>query len=306
MNKIKYGFCRFVDELSQKSDYWHLRMPTRLNPEEWDRTYYLDMSGKGTYPGEMQNGIPVFYYDGIYPTFFHTTIFNYGLGLLERRAQGEDIDESLQQVLTYMQQTQDESGEWVYHFDPAIHPLLENHVSGMTQGLAISLAVRCMRLGLLDTAIGNKMIASAKQNMLQHCVGKHFGCTIIEEHFAPGNGTLNGGLFALLGLRDYAVWTQDFEDWEYYEQEFRHVLPAYSFGHWSFYDAQHTLTSGFYQQLHIDLVNVLGAITHAPEYQSMAQKWTKGLHWNSWYTLLKGVQKLLHIRDMEMSYANRQ
>ncbi len=302
--KLKYGFSILRSELSGKVDYWHLREPAvaknLLSPD----IYYLDMKRKGVYPGEMDNGIPVFYLNGVYRSFFPITVLNYGLGLLNRLHDGENVRHELQQVLDFILKKQNQDGAWRYEIPQNVtHGMAGGKVSGMTQGLAISFLVRCQRIGLLSKEDCLSVILPAKNLMLSSlCVNQIDGEPFIEE-FSVSGGTsvLNGSMFALLGLYDYEVFTGDSGNFAQFENALRNLLPGFCFGIWSYYDRKGSICSKFYQQLHVDMMTVFYQLTGNPMYRQYGKRWEKGLKHAFFFILLKSAQKIFQIQAWSMN-----
>jgi len=202
LQKIKYGFTRLRDELVGNEDYWHCRERALSSEELTDTVYFLDMSRKGVYPGEMVDGIPIFYLDGKYRSVFYITIFNYGLGLLNRLLNGEDVSNAIQKVIKFTIETQSNDGSWISKFqEGAKHELIGGKTSGMTQGLGISFLTRCFKIGYIKKKMCLTCIEKAKNAMLSNQCVSFFGeIKFIEEFCTPGNSIMNGSVFALLGL----------------------------------------------------------------------------------------------------------
>ncbi len=301
--KIAYGFTMLKAELSGKVDYWHLRERPLLPEEVSPEIYYLDMKGKGFYPGEMENGVPVFYLDGKIRCFFPITILNYGLGLLNRLHDGEDVQDELEKVLVYIMEHQDEDGAWRFEVpEGTMHEMAGGKVSGMTQGLAISFLTRCVAIGVLTRERAEPRIEAAKKKMLsQSCVSYVDGEPFIEEFNVPGASILNGSIFALLGLYDYENFVGEKEDFAIFEAALRTLLPRFRFGSWSYYNLQKTLCSKFYQQLHVDLMTVLEQLTGEGIYSSYRRIWKRGLRFSFVFILLKAGQKVFQIRKWSMN-----
>lgn len=301
--KLKYGFSILKSELSGKTDYWHLRERAMdenlLSPD----IYYLDMKGKGVYPGEMDKGVPVFYLNGIHRTFFPITVLNYGLGLLNRLHDGENVKHELQQVLDFILKNQSQDGAWRFDVPEGVeHEMAGGKVSGMTQGLAISFLVRCQRVGLLSKEDCLNIILPAKNLMLSSlCVNQTDGEPFIEEFSVPGKSILNGSMFALFGLFDYEEFTGERGEFSRFENALRRLLPRFGFGIWSYYDRKGSFCSRFYQQLHVDLLQVFYQLTQNTTYLHYRNRWKKGLKFSFFFVFLKAMQKLFQIRQWAMN-----
>ena len=303
-----YGVNRFKDELIGKEDYWHVRLkPYSDIAKTKTQVYYLDMTPKAFYPGEMKNGIPIYYLNGIYPVYFHITILNYGLGLFNLKVNGENVDEQIKSVLDYLISEQEEDGGWHYHFpDGAVHELSGGKVSGMTQGLAISFLVRCYYCGFWNREDCFKVLTNAYKVLLsEKCVSSIDGHRFIEEFYVPGNSILNGSLFALLGVYDYCHFISNMNDFESLLLDLKSLIYKFDFQGWAYYDLKGTICSRFYQQLHVDLLHVFYELTNDELFNKLSLRWGN-VKLPMFFIGLKAFQKLFHIKRMEMSFADKQ
>lgn len=304
LNKIKYGFSMLWAELNGKEDYWHVREAAVLGNDYCPEIYYLDMKRKGYYPGEMEDGVPLFYLDGVHRTHFPITILNYGLGLFNRLHDGEDVSEEIQKVLRFILDSQCDDGAWRADIPAAVmHEMAGGKVSGMTQGLGISFLIRCWRCGMLPSSIDlADRLERAKDVMLSSsCVSMIDGSRFIEEFNVPGASILNGSMFALLGLYDYGVYKEDMSLFNEYESDLRTLLPRFDYHGWSYYSIQRTVCSKFYQQLHVDLLSVLYGITDCDIYNQYAMRWKRGLRFSFFFVFVKAFQKLLQVNRWSMN-----
>lgn len=310
--KLFYGFTRFCHELFNIEDYWHLSLnpikSPRLNSEF---VYFHNMSAKGDYPGRFQDGVPIYFLNGVFPVYFHITTFNYGLGLLDKRKNGNDVDSELLQVLLWTVNNQLDDGSWRYNFpDSASHALKSNKGSGMTQGLAISFVIRCCRLGLIDRVKCSFIVEKAVKYMLSSEIVAEIDVNgskakIIEEFYSPGHGVLNGFIFAIYGLYDYSVEFGKTDIFDLYIKYLKVVLPKFKKGLWSYYDLKSSISSKFYHRLHIHMMRVLYDLTGELVFKEYEIIWRKGLKYSLVYIILKSVQKLAKLKSMPMNYARR-
>lgn len=292
IQKICYSWTRLMSELNGKEDYWHVRLkPYCGDASPYEEVYYLDMSPKADYAGDFQDGLPIFYYNGKYPVFFYATILNYALGLLNRKQQGDDVDTQLCRIVEYLAATQQSNGTWTHVFPVEACSPLNGKATGMTQGLAISFLVRAYYLNLIDKEVCLQLTTKAYRALISdefvtYCHGKRF----IEETYNPGRSILNGSLFALLGVYDYNRLVGNFDDFNAFCNDLVALLPTYDFHGWSYYDAHRTICSGFYQQLHVDLLNVFFAITKCTEFEKWSKRWGRQ-RWRLYFILRKALQK---------------
>ncbi|MDD3738105.1 MAG: D-glucuronyl C5-epimerase family protein [Lentimicrobiaceae bacterium] len=303
IKKIKYGISRAIAELKGENDYWHPRLKPLDKTECSNDIYFLDMSPKADYYGEMEGAVPIFYLNGKYPVFFYITILNYGLGLLNKKKKGINVDEEIINTLKFILDKQNDDGEWVYTFpDGAVHKL-NNKSSGMTQGLAISFIIRCYYLGFLDYELCIDRIKKAKNAMLsKKHISIYNNCEIIEEFYTPGDTPLNGAIFALFGLYDYCKFISDMSEFNKFNNDYKKHVHNYEFYKWSYYDVKKNICSCFYHQLHIDLLNALFILTGDMVYKRISKKWEKGLKYKYVFIILKSFQKITNIKSMTMSY----
>lgn len=301
--RFLYGLKRLRDELFNKEDYWHLRLAPSDN---FGKVYYLKMKKKGYYPGSFKEGIPVYYLNGKYPVFFHITTLNYALGLLERFYDGEDVRKDILIIFDWLIENQHDDGSWRYEFPlESKHVLSDNKPSGMTQGLAVSFILRVMQGGFVPYE--NKydvILKKATSFMLSNCiVDKHYHVELIEEFYNPGDGILNGYIFALLGLYDYSKYISNFTYFNKHINNLITILPKYNFLTWTKYDSKGTISSRFYHQLHIDMMHVLYKITRDSIFLKYKNIWEIGMNLYPLFVLIKSYQKTRRINKMIMSYS---
>lgn len=300
------------DELFGKEDYWHLNLVPFILPQiDSDVIYFHDMTQKGYYPGELKDGVPIFYLNGQYPVFFHITTFNYALGLLNRKRNGENVDQDIEQIIEWAEKNQGIDGAWRYNFpDRANHPLKTNRASGMTQGLGISFLIRCYRLGYIERERCRLIVEKAIEMMLSDEIVSNFklkngNLRIIEEFYSPGNSILNGAIFALYGLYDYSIEFGNPKLFKLFIDDLKLLLPKYSFCLWSYYDLKGTINSKFYHQLHIHMMDVLYCLTKDNLFLKYRNLWRKGLSFSFIFILIKSFQKLKHINSMPMNFVKK-
>lgn len=306
LRKIKYGCIRLFDEFRGKEDYWHLRLKPIHDLNQSDKIYFHDMSGKGYYPGEIEDGIPIFYLNGHIRVLFYTTILNYGLGLLNRFQSDKSVKGDLTYIAKWLMIRQKEDGSWRYDFSGVEHPLANGKAAGMTQGLAISFLLRCAHWQLVDIEQVKPVMQKALSFMLSDTiVSKKQGHRFIEEFYVPGVSILNGAIFALYGLYDYCKECNDMNLFKVYIDDLKALLPQYRLFYWSYYDLKGTIASRFYHRLHIDMMEVLYKLTEEQIFLEYARKWKKGLHYSFIFIFIKAIQKCLNISKMDMSFANK-
>ncbi len=301
LKKLNYGLKQIFFEMIGKEDYWHVR----LEPQAENSFYYYvhKMIKKGNYPGEVVEGIPIFYLNGKHPVYFYTTIINYGLGLLERRDTNLEVERDIKKIAKWLIDSQNNDGSWRYNFAvESGHPLADNKPSGMSQGLAISFLVRVRRLGLINSETALRSIEKAVIFMESKVITSDInGHKFIQEFYVPGKSELNGAIFALYGLYDYGVEINNLEKFQSYLAGLKMQLKQYKFYHWSYYDMEGSISSKFYHQLHLDMLKVLMTITKDPMFEQYLKYWTRGLRFSLIFTFFKCVQKIININKMPMN-----
>ncbi|MDZ7370382.1 MAG: D-glucuronyl C5-epimerase family protein [candidate division KSB1 bacterium] len=176
---------------------------------------------------------------------------------------------------------------WIYEYGFPLYGPFPPWISAMAQGEAISLLLRCcsvnpkedylrvsraaVRVFLYDYAEGGVAAPLAD------------GTVFFQEYpVEPPVHVLNGGIFALLGVYDYAVFFDD--------QEMRalvhHVVDGlkrrwrdWDLGFWTRYDLYRIprAASPMYQELHARLFDVLGDLFNEDEFKAAAKRWRRQL-----------------------------
>ena len=55
IKNLKYGISRFIEDAMGKGDYWHVRLKPIEDMSKSTNIYFLDMTLKSYYPGEMED-----------------------------------------------------------------------------------------------------------------------------------------------------------------------------------------------------------------------------------------------------------
>jgi hypothetical protein len=115
------------------------------------------------------------------------------------------------------------------------------------------------------------------------------GHTWLEEYIVePPNHVLNGFIWALWGVRDYAVFMNDKYAWELWHlcvKTLRENLGHYDLGFWTTYDLvkfnpgrQRTMPSSiYYQNLHVVQMKAMYRLTSDPVFKHYKEKWNAQL-----------------------------
>ena len=105
----------------------------------------------------------------------------------------------------------------------------------------------------------------------------------IEEYIVvPPTHILNGFIWALWGVLDYSLLTQDAlakESFEKYVKTLEENISKYDLGFWSAYDLSSQklkmIASSYYHHLHIVQLKILGSLTGKKVFNDYSEKWEK-------------------------------
>jgi len=241
-----------------------------------------------------RDGIPVVNYGSGKYYYNPVTIAMYGLAMHGRYIRGDmNARRGLMAAVARLVSLQDSRGAFPYDFSyEAYHP---GWVSGMAQGLALSLLARVYHLtgdphylAVGDKAFDFLVIPSSKGGTLgdlSYVRGGSANEIIFEEYPAqPPEYTLNGFMYAMLGVYDWSrLPAKRSEAAAKYFPEAVHslrvILPYYDLGGFTTYDLRHiTLhkkpTIGVnYHATHVYLLHALVCITHDPVLSKYEQLW---------------------------------
>jgi hypothetical protein len=298
LSKLKYGLVRLRDELTGKEDYWHIRFMAReLSDIQELQYYYLDLHKKSEYPFELKGLIPVVTINDR-KLELPVTILNYGLGWLDRYPEGGDA--AILAVYKWLKENQQPNGAWLQNFDDATYKLESGWVSGMTQGLAISFLIRCVKRGLVERHEVEEILQLALDCMLSDlCKGTTDFGPFIEEYGGTNSHVLNGFVFSLYGLYDYSIYKNDASHFELYESTLAALISRYNFSGWTYYDANKLIASRLYHNLHVEMMKSLFLLTNRKVYKKYYQKWKRGDYLFFIFVLIKAAQKMLGLSKMD-------
>ncbi len=257
------------------------------------------------YPFDWQ-GIDAFSYrrdaEGV-PLVFISRRFGYrynpittsqlGLHALSRYARTgkqEYLDISLAQarwLLNRVQPWANGSLAWVYDFDLDFYGPKAPWISAMAQGEAVSLLLRIHPFLKDDRCLEVPPRAMIPFSHPVHRGGvmTRFpdGSPFFEEYpTRPPSMVLNGFIFSLIGLYEYASFFQDASAGTLFEEAVRGLrnnLHRYDTGFWNYYDLHPTrrLASPMYIRVHIQLLNILTRLTGEAYFAAVAERWQRYL-----------------------------
>ncbi|RMD94959.1 MAG: hypothetical protein D6814_13920 [Calditrichaeota bacterium] len=241
------------------------------------------------YPRD-QHGIPRVYISPKWGLRYNPiTIAQYGLHhLTQYAATGNTGDLQVAQrqaewLAEHIQPWHRDIWAWVYDYDLDFYGKKAPWISAMAQGEAISLLIRI-----------HQIQPHAKiPDICQHAVQAFYysvddggvmttfpdGTPIFEEYTThPPSQVLNGHIFSLLGLHDFALFFEDARALTHFNRAIDGLIAnlwRYDTGYWNLYDLHptHRLASPDYVRIHIQLLNILHTITQLNEFKQVANKW---------------------------------
>jgi len=242
------------------------------------------------------------------------TVSQYGLHHFNKYMRNQDVKSKeifLTQANWLAQNAEpgpNDSIVWHYRVDMPFYHISAPWISGMAQGEALSVLLRAHQLTgeqkFLDTAHGVWKIFHV--SVSEGGVIAYFpdNRPIIEEYPSAQvlTGVLNGFIFAILGIYDFAQYKEDDHANQFFLKlidSLSHNLNRYDCGYWSYYD-QHPplrLASKAYHRLHIEQLKVLSEITEEKIFKIFEDRWRGYLYsakCNLRWMVSKIHQKLFH------------
>lgn len=271
-------------------------------PFDATQFYYFANSGYCSFDAD---GVPIIDYDRVFKAFRLagkerfglqyniTAVCQYGLGalslyLLENEPQyKEQFLQQAKWLLHSVVLVDGVSGFWYYKFPFPSYGLKPPFTSGMAQGQGLSMLLRAYQLtgetSYLDAA--HIVFASFRINVEQggfrtvDVDGKPW----FEEYpSSPPSYVLNGYVFAIVGLYEYAVVTKSEAAWVLWQQSIeilKSALPLYDRGFWSCYDRfPGRVATVDYHKIHIEQMHTLADLTGDAIFRDFEQRWKKNLN----------------------------
>ena len=280
--KTLVHFAGLAFRLLRGGGYYHQPQPKgRFFARDQLAGYYNDLRGKAFWQGARDSeGIPFSRTSQGKHLYFPTTITQYGLGHFDLWLEGggEEHRKAVFKVADWLVASQDECGGWDVFGSLDIQ--VTNPYSAMTQGQAISVLLRAF----LQTEM-EAYLKSAKRALALTLTPLHQGGTTLykgsdiyleEAVTREQNTILNGWIFAIFGLWDYALSVG--------EESAKEALAAtldtlsgclvrYDRGWWSNYDRHGAIASPFYHRLHIALLEALYELTGRDVFGIVGKRW---------------------------------
>jgi heparosan-N-sulfate-glucuronate 5-epimerase len=258
--------------------------------------YYMKFVSKANFSGDFDNaGVPMLDYHGqIGLQYNPIAISQYGLGnynLYVQSGSGEHKRKFLTAsdwLLSTIEQNTHGVWVWNHHFHWEYRDTLKAPwYSGLAQGQGISLLVRAHQ-----ATNESKYYEAAQRAFVSLLRSVDQGGVLftderddvwIEEYLVnPPTHILNGMIWALWGVHDYALATKDAAARNLCDQVVRTLernLPLYDVGFWSLYEQSGTrlkmVASPFYHRLHIVQLGIMHRLTGLSVFREYAERWEK-------------------------------
>jgi len=299
--------------------FWHETPAENLRASTTELgEYYMPFTEKANYQGAYdKTGIPQLDYHGrIGLQYNPIAIAQYGLGNynLWRNGNGPDCRSKFFLMADWLAENLQPTSKgltvWNHHFDWEYRDTLKApwH-SALAQGQGISVLVRAHKESsdakYLDAA--RSAFASFQHSIADGGVAftDEFGDLWFEEYIvSPPTHILNGFVWALWGVHDYFLATQDTIARDLFTRGVHtllHNLNRYDLGFWSLYEQSGTrlpmVASRFYHQLHIVQLRVMHRLTGEREFLAVADRWESYAH-----SLAKRTRALVYKSLFKLCY----
>ena len=256
--------------------------------------YYMLFTEKADYQGHCDaSGVPQLDYHGhIGMQYNPIAIAQYGLGNynLWRHTANPDRRKKFfliaDWLASHLESNSNEIAVWNHHFDWEYRDTLKAPwYSALAQGQGISVLVRAYKEShdahYLDAA--RAAFLSFQRPIEEGGVAftDESGDLWFEEYIvSPPTHILNGFIWALWGVYDYALATREGAANELFARGVRtllHNLDRYDLGFWSLYEQSGTrlpmVASPFYHRLHIVQLRIMHRLTGEEPFARVADRW---------------------------------
>ena len=263
--------------------------------------YYNDMTEK-VLRNQNNNsiGIPLIKVEKGITIEFPIAVFQYGLGLYDLLLSSNDssMEKKFREISDWALNNQELLGSW----DNFSYIYKDHKYSAMAQGQGASLLIRAYvhfkEIKYFEAA--KKAIDFMLIPLENGGTVKHIGNQIFLQEFTNKDTVLNGWIFAIFGLYDFALTSND----DHYFNTLRITLTTltenlhtFDSGYWSYYNITGSiLSSRFYHRLHISLLKVLFELFKVEVFQQTYKKWEKfdrNLISRTKAFILKAIQKII-------------
>lgn len=279
--------------------FWHEQPEFNPATRSDTRQYFMRFRGKADYTGPFDaDGIPLLDYHGnIGRQYNPIAIAQYGLARFNRWCDaGDDGDRtawlSVSRWLTSTLQSNAHGVPvWPHHFDWPYRSVLKGPwYSGLAQGNGVSMLVRAAA----ETGDGAFAAAAHRAFQALELPISRGGVLAtngdrevwIEEYIVdPPSHILNGFIWALWGVHDYARWScrpRATALWDACVTTLAARLDDFDIGWWSLYEAptsdRRMLASFYYHRLHVVQLRVLYDLTGIEAFAARAAQFERYAH----------------------------
>ena len=273
--------------------FWHERPELNERAFGGGIDYFMRFAGKAQYRGPFDSGgIPLLDYGGsIRLQYNPLAIAQYGLARLNAWTAGAGAADrtawlsAADWLVANLRTNQHGVHVWMHDFDwPYREGLKAPWYSGLAQGAGLSLLVRAARVTRhekyaaaahtafeplhLDVARGGALVTDPKGDIW-----------IDEFILHPTSHVLNGFIWALWGVRDYAEWSGRSDAshlWTRAVGTLMRRLSDFDAGWWSLYEGRHreraVLASRYHHALHITQLRVMHRLTRIASFGRFADR----------------------------------
>lgn len=283
----------YADRSSGPLSFWYEQ--PRMNEAAFGGPqYFMRFQGKAAYRGPFDEAhVPLLDYKGdIGPQHNPIAIAQYGLARFNRWCDTGAVGDRMAWLYAarWLERhtMPNTSGVpvWMHHFDWPYRQLLKAPwYSGLAQGSGLSLLVRAA------DATGDRSFASGAHRAFESfrldvseggvLATDAKGRLWIEEYLVdPPSHILNGFIWALWGVCDYARWSGSDEARRLFDAcaaTIEDALPEYDTGRWSLYElpagGPPMPASRYYHTLHIVQLRVMERLTGNPAFGDTAARW---------------------------------
>ncbi|MBF0557323.1 MAG: hypothetical protein HQL08_00930 [Nitrospirae bacterium] len=322
--RAKYAYLKriissyFLHYNSSNLKFWHTTLRVNVISEEHRKSLhaypqnYEDKVGLITTLDEQ--GVIMLDYKGDLGLQYNpNAIAQLALGYYDKVLSGEDCKaDFLTQAAFFLDHgrlVEDDVLLWEYTFPFEMRNYLTSPWrSALAQGQGISVCLRAYQFSNDDRYLhaAHKAFNSFKYLAHRHPGGvlnDFRGYVWLEEYIVePPNHVLNGLVWALWGIRDYALFFNDpyaRELWDSCVRTLIDNLRYYDLGFWTSYDlvkfngsGQPTMPSSiYYQKLHVVQMQAMYALTGEDVFRRFAERWNGQLH-NPIYRVLSQAWKI--------------
>jgi heparosan-N-sulfate-glucuronate 5-epimerase len=276
--------------------FWYER--PELNERAFDGggEYYMRFAGKAAYRGPFDaDGIPLLDYQGdIGRQHNPIAIAQYGLARYNAWSRSRsDADRAAwisvaNWLASELRPNRFGVPVWMHDFDwPYKQRLVAPWYSGLAQGNGLSMLVRADKASgdtryrdAADRAFASMQLDVSAGGVL---VTDERGDLWIEEYIVDRpSHILNGFIWALWGVRDYADWTGDASAerlWQRCVATLSSRIDEFDTGWWSLYEARDNglemLASCYYHSLHITQLRIMHRLTGIDEFSVRAERFER-------------------------------